>query len=132
MFRLTPGSIRECPPATKSISLNLKNRQNAIRVAKYGPANPGLANVPFWKDKADMWGTSVREAQSMRCGNCAAFNVSPRMKECIAQGVGREGIDPYDFIQAGELGYCEMFKFKCAAARTCDAWVAGGPIRREK
>jgi hypothetical protein len=26
------------------------------------------------------------------------------------------------------LGYCEAFDFKCAASRTCDAWVVGGPI----
>jgi hypothetical protein len=28
-------------------------------------------------------------------------------------------------IDAGDLGYCEIFDFKCAASRTCDAWVAG-------
>jgi hypothetical protein len=28
-------------------------------------------------------------------------------------------------IEAGDLGYCEIFDFKCAASRTCDAWVAG-------
>jgi hypothetical protein len=121
-----------CPPATQDIALNLKNRQNAIRVAKYGPPNPALPNAPFWRAKAEMWGTSAAETKSMRCGNCAAFNVSPRMQACIAQGIGADGIDPYDFVDAGELGYCEMFKFKCASARTCDAWVAGGPIRVER
>ena len=125
-------SSTSCPPATRDIALNLRNRQNCIKVAKYGPANPGVPNARFWQAKADMWGTSVREAQSMRCGNCAAFNVSPRIRECIADGIGREGIEPYDAIDAGELGYCEFFKFKCAAARTCDAWVAGGPIRAER
>jgi hypothetical protein len=34
-----------------------------------------------------------------------------------------------DVIEAGELGYCRFLKFKCAAARTCDAWVVGGPIK---
>lgn len=124
--------LRACPPATADVGLNLKNRQNAIRVAKYGPPNPTEPNVRFWRSKAEMWGATVEEAKTMRCGNCAAFNVSPRIKACIADGIGQDGIDPYDFINAGELGYCEMFKFKCAAARTCDAWVAGGPIRRER
>jgi len=123
---------RPCPQATQSIAENLKNRQRAIQIAAYGPANPGLPNVQFWKKKADMWGTSLEQAQSMRCGNCAAFNVSERMLSCIADGVGREGVDPYDFIAAGQLGYCEAFKFKCASGRTCDAWVAGGPIRKER
>jgi hypothetical protein len=29
-------------------------------------------------------------------------------------------------IDAGDLGYCEIFDFKCASSRTCSAWVAGG------
>jgi hypothetical protein len=54
------------------------------------------------------------------------------MQACIAAGIGNEGIDPYDMVAAGHLGYCEMFKFKCAAGRTCDAWVVGGPITAER
>ena len=46
------------------------------------------------------------------------------MLDCIAQGIGDEG-DPWAMIKAGDLGYCEIFDFKCAASRTCDAWVAG-------
>jgi hypothetical protein len=26
-------------------------------------------------------------------------------------------------IDAGDLGYCEIFDFKCASSRTCSAWV---------
>jgi len=126
------ASKKPCPPATQDIGTNLRNRQTAIQVANYGPPNPGLPNVRFWTRLGKMWGVDPREAQTMRCGNCAAFEVSPRMKECIAKGIGADGVDSYDFIEAGELGYCLAFKFKCAAARTCDAWVAGGPIRRER
>jgi hypothetical protein len=37
--------------------------------------------------------------------------------------------DEFESIDAaGELGYCEIFDFKCASARTCRAWVAGGPV----
>ena len=36
-----------------------------------------------------------------------------------------------DTIDAGDLGYCKFLKFKCAAKRTCDAWVEGGPITNE-
>jgi hypothetical protein len=32
--------------------------------------------------------------------------------------------------EAANLGYCELFHFKCAAARTFDAWLVGGPITR--
>jgi hypothetical protein len=31
-----------------------------------------------------------------------------------------------------DLGYCEIFDFKCAASRTCDAWVVGGPNTGEQ
>jgi hypothetical protein len=34
-------------------------------------------------------------------------------------------------VDAGDLGYCEAFDFKCAASRTCDAWIAGGPVTDE-
>jgi len=29
---------------------------------------------------------------------------------------------------AANLGYCQLFHFKCAGDRTCDAWLMGGPI----
>ncbi len=37
-----------------------------------------------------------------------------------------------DAWSAGALGYCRFLKFKCAAARTCDAWVVGGPLTDDK
>jgi len=121
-----------CPPATQNVATNLLNRSKAIRVAGYGPANPAMPNPEFWRGKAAEWGTTPATARTMRCGNCAAFNVSPRMKTCIARGAGDEGQNPWDFVDAGELGYCMAFHFKCAAARTCSAWVVGGPVRTER
>lgn len=118
-----------CPKATLDVALNLKNRQKCIDVAMYGPANPRLANDAYWQKIAGIWGVSPAEAKTMRCGNCAAFDITPRVRECIATGLGRDGIDPQDTIVAAELGYCRMFHFKCAASRTCSAWVVGGPIR---
>jgi hypothetical protein len=35
-------------------------------------------------------------------------------------------------IDAGDLGYCEVFDFKCASKRTCEAWIAGGPITEDE
>ena len=115
-----------CPAPTQDITLNLKNRGKAIESANYGPENPNLPNVPFWRDKAKTWEVSVDEAKSCRCGNCAAFNVSDKLKQCIAKGIGNEA-DPWGTIKLADLGYCEIFDFKCAASRTCDAWVVGGP-----
>jgi len=32
--------------------------------------------------------------------------------------------------KAANLGYCELLEFKCAASRTCSAWLVGGPITK--
>lgn len=118
-----------CPTATLDVSLNLKNRQRAINTAMYGPANPRLPNLIYWQKIANVRGVSPSEAKTMRCGNCAAFDIKPKTIECIKLGLGRDGIDPQDTVVAAELGYCRMFQFKCAASRTCSAWIVGGPIR---
>ena len=115
-----------CPAPTQDITLNLKNRAKAITSAAYGPENPNLPNDAFWRKKADQWDVSVDDAKQSRCGNCAAFNVSDKLKQCIADGIGNEA-DPWGTIKLADLGYCEIFDFKCAASRTCDAWVVGGP-----
>jgi len=107
-----------CPAPTQDITLNLKNRAKAI--------TSNLPNDAFWSKKADQWDVSVDDAKQSRCGNCAAFNVSDKLKQCIADGIGNEA-DPWGTIKLADLGYCEIFDFKCAASRTCDAWVVGGP-----
>ena len=67
-------------------------------------------------------GVDAEDAKMSRCGNCAAFDQEKSMLDCIAKGIGDEG-DPWGMIDAGDLGYCEIFDFKCAASRTCSAWV---------
>ena len=114
-----------CPLATQDITINLKNRGKAIDSANYGPENPNLPNTAFWREKAEEWEVDVEEAKTSRCGNCAAFNQEESMLDCIEKGIGDEG-DAEEFIEKADLGYCEIFDFKCAASRTCDAWVAEG------
>lgn len=121
----------KCPESTQDINLNLKNRQSAIENQGYGPLNPNLPNDKFWDRKAQMWQLdTVDEAKQSLCSNCAAFDISEKTLNCIATGIGTDGgsEDPFDVIEAGKLGYCRFLKFKCAASRTCDAWVVGGPI----
>ena len=118
-----------CPIATQNIAANLEARDNAIAVANYGPLDPGQGNADYWGAAADRWSVSVEEVKTARCGNCAAFNVTSRIRACIADGVG--GADAWDVVDAGDLGYCEAFDFKCASARRCDAWVQGGPLTDE-
>lgn len=118
-----------CPPATQDIALNLKNRKNAIDTAMYGPLNPAEPNEEYWSAIADEWKVDTETAKKQVCGNCAVFIQTPEMLNCIATGLTGEQNDEYDSIQAaGDLGYCEAFDFKCASARTCRAWVAGGPV----
>ena len=78
------------------------------------------------------WATTPDNAQTMRCGNCAAFIQTPEMMECIIKGIQGEESDAETYanevVAEAELGYCELFEFKCAADRTCSAWLVGGPI----
>lgn len=123
----TKAAQQKCPEATQSVSVNLRNRQKAIRDAKYGPLNPNEPSREYWKGLAEDWDVSVGEAKKQRCGNCAAFVKTPEMLSCINTGIGADK-DSWSVIQAGDLGYCEFFDFKCASKRTCSAWVVGGPI----
>jgi hypothetical protein len=123
----TFDAIEGCPVSTKDIKLNIANRQKAIDEANYGPLNPNEPNEEYWKAKADQFKGSVEEAKKALCGNCVFFYRTPEILKCIAEGLGQE-VDPYEAIEAGEIGYCEAFDFKCAASRTCSAWVVGGPI----
>lgn len=117
----------ECPPETQDIALNLKNRQHAIEVAHYGPQNPNEPNDEYWKAKAEQFHSGdVEAAKQSLCGNCAFFDKTQKILDCIAKGIGGE--DAWDTIDAGQIALCTAFDFKCAASRTCDAWVIGGPI----
>jgi len=121
-----------CPIATYDIKVNLKARDWAFKNVGYGPANPDEDNIDFWMKRADEWQTPVEEAQTMRCGNCAAFIQTPEMLDCILKGIDEE-TDGYakDVQGAANLGYCELFDFKCAGDRTCSAWLSGGPITKK-
>ena len=128
---VAPALLAEegCPPATYDIKLNIENRQKCIDEANYGPLNPNEPNEEYWQAKADQFNGSKEEAKKALCGNCAFFYRTPEILKCIAEGLGEE-VDPYEAIEAGEIGYCEAYDFKCAASRTCDAWVVGGPITK--
>lgn len=130
--RLEPKQA--CPIATQNVMVNLARRQTAIDIADYGPLNPGEPNDEYWAHLAEYFETTADEARKSTCGNCAAFDMTEKMQTCIAEGIaagGGDEEDPWDVIDAGHLGYCRVFKFKCAAARSCSAWIAGGPITDE-
>jgi hypothetical protein len=117
-----------CPRATKDLKLNTKNRNKSIRAKwiQYGPLN--LSDHNYWLRLAKHWNTSVEVACNSRCGNCVAFDISPRMIKCMTAGPVSKQIEDGE----GILGYCWMHHFKCHSARTCYTWAAGGPITEDK
>jgi hypothetical protein len=66
--------------------LILRNRQTAIDEYHYGPANPDNPES-YWKDAAKRWGITEATAKTMKCGNCAAFDVSDKMWKCMLKAL---------------------------------------------
>ena len=126
--KANPSSdLSDCPPSTQSLELNTKNRNKAIQTdfIRYGPLN--LSDEQYYKDAAKHWNTDVATAKKSKCSNCVAFDISPRMLECMPGPVSQPIED-----EDGYLGYCWMHHFKCHSARTCYTWAAGGPINKDK
>tara|TARA_Y100001973_G_C5191982_1_gene331574 strand:+ start:145 stop:603 length:459 start_codon:yes stop_codon:yes gene_type:complete len=111
-----------CPPATQDLELNTKNRDSAIKAEhiQYGPLN--LTDEKYYERLAKHWKTDVDVAKESNCSNCAAFDISLRMDDCMPGPIEDE---------EGRLGYCWMHHFKCHSARTCYTWAAGGPIETD-
>ena len=76
----------------------------------------------YWEEYAKKWGTKPEVAKKSNCSNCVAFDISPRMDECMPGQVSDD---------SGRLGYCWMHNFKCHSARTCRTWAKGGPITKD-
>lgn len=130
-----------CPIATVDVEVNGENRNLAIENHGYGPMNPNEANTEFWKGIAELWNLTPAQAKASRCGNCAAFIQTQEMMACIAGHLGLDDDYPAKgwesmrdnrekTVMASGLGYCQTFAFKCAADRTCRAWLHGGPITK--
>ena len=120
-----------CPAPTQDLKLNTENRNSAIEedYIQYGPLN--LSDEEYWDRAADHWNTTPDVAKESRCYNCIAFDISPRMQECMpGEIMSQEEIEQaIDNDEEWEtLGYCWMHKFKCHSDRTCYTWAAGGPI----
>lgn len=119
-----------CPIATHNLEVNVKNRQLAIDKHHYGPANPAKPGN-YWKQSAKQWNIDEKTAQTMKCENCAAFNISDSMYKCIHDGMGAEAYHAEKTREAADLGYCNLLHFKCAGSRSCELWITGGPIVKD-
>ena len=52
---------------------------------------------------------------------------------CIEKGIAsiKEDDLAKEIVAEANLGYCELFHFKCAGDRTCDAWLTGGALENK-
>ena len=118
-----------CPLATQNLDENVKNRQKAIEEYHYGPANPAEPGS-YWEDAAIAWNVPVETSKTMKCENCAAFDVSDKMRSCIESGIkgNQKDVDAMATINIADLGYCNILHFKCAGSRSCSLWLTNGPI----
>ena len=120
---------KACPTATKDVDENIKNRNWTIKNHGYGPLNPAFPGPGFWEKKAELWNSNIETVKTALCANCSDFDQTDKIIDCIIDGINETmAADPYDVQERADLGYCQLFKFKCASARTCDAWLYGGPI----
>ena len=83
-------------------------------------SNVALSNDYVWRG---MTQTSEEAAKQSLCGNCVAFDISPRMDDCMPGETSDND---------GRLGYCWMHHFKCHSARSCHTWAKGGPITKDE
>lgn len=130
-FQIVSEAVAKgCPIETHDLDKNLENRQEAFDDHLYGPVNPDNPG-DFWKRFADYFKIDEKTAKTMTCGNCGAFDQSERMLKCMADGIqaGDAAVDGEGTVAAADLGYCTLLHFKCCAARTCNAWIRGGPLK---
>ena len=107
---------QESIPSAKEIAANT---QNAIDNFGLGAVNPDLANTPFWKDKAKVFGITVDEAKRRRCANCEYYNNTPEMMKSM-EDIPLNKYDLYD--GQPQRGFCVKLDFICHTSRLCNAW----------
>lgn len=94
---------KACEPAIKDTQLNTRNKAKAALDNEVSYAHPDAARK------------IVQLAEQNRlCGNCMAFDVSDRARDC--------GVD----VDAG-YGYCTGYDFMCHEDKTCLSHGEGGP-----
>ena len=89
-------NIGKCPQATEDKNKNSENQEHAVEEYEYGES----------------------QEEGQLCSNCVAWDVSPRMKDCLTKSGGE--------------GYCWMHHFMCQGKNWCNTWAKGGPIKDDQ
>jgi len=92
----TMSDDMQCPEASMNPQLDVTNREEATNNSDIAYAVNG--------------GTS-----DMGCANCALFDISKRMQQCVQDG-------------SESSGYCWENSFNCDSAAVCNKYETGGPI----
>ena len=131
----TPFNLASCPLPLQDAELNLANHLTTIADHGLGPADPRKPETVFWMAKADLWGVPRAQARTQLCSNCSHYISTTPMMECITRGPGGQilasnlPITPkWADIPGSPSGFCDLYDITCTATRTCDSWLAGGPI----
>lgn len=89
-------NIGKCPEATQNSKKNAENQEHAREEYQYGES----------------------QKKGQHCSNCVAWDVSPRMENCLEK--------------LGGEGYCWMHHFMCQGNKWCNTWAEGGPIKTDE
>ena len=93
-----------CPTATIDIEENAKNRNWTIDNFGYGPLNPDAPDPGFWEKKAELWNSDIETVKTARCGNCAAFDQTDKIMDCMIKGINETmAADPQDVLDRANL-----------------------------
>jgi hypothetical protein len=87
-----------CPLATRDSDVNEENKAEAVENADY-------------RDPSESGAFRISDV----CGSCRHYDQTEETLDCIGD-------------DSGDLGYCLMYRFVCAADHTCDDWSEGGPM----
>ena len=110
--------------------VNIANHLLAIKYEALGPIDPREPNPEFWAAKVEKWQVLEGEARTRLCMNCAHYDNSPEIVECMQNTwepikLQELPIDPAPVDIPGDLSACcTRWTITCTAMRTCDAWEA--------
>lgn len=122
-----------CPIAMTDKATNIANHKICVTEANLGPARPSTPGT-YWMVRADRLGITEAVSKTQTCSNCGYYYNTPEIKQCYSTNNAAGNIplatevNPAWENVPNPAGYCEKWDITCTPTRTCDTWIAGGPI----